>query len=121
MSSINFSSKSGANTNPTKDIVPVNQGGFFGDSAIYSAGGRVNISDDTTIQGLFNFNEAKIELGANGAGFYNTRITIDDNLGFIGLEGTLILATPPVPVLSGLYLSLKINGTQYYIRIYTSV
>lgn len=121
MSSINFSNvSSGGAVNPTDTYIPFNDNGVFEDSQIQDRKGIATlITDSNTVELVVDYGTASIRLGCVGAGYNQTSLTIDDNNGALILTGAQLLNTPLLPTLSGLKLTVKINGVVYYIPLYT--
>jgi len=121
MSSINFSNvSSGASVNPTDTFMPVNNNGVFEDSQIQDRKGIATlITDSNTVELVVDYGTASIRLGCVGVGYNQTSLTVDDNNGALILTGAQLLNTPLLPVLSGLKLTVKINGVVYYVPLYT--
>jgi hypothetical protein len=123
MASITISSPTGANVNPTSLQFPVNIGGEFVDSVLYTkndqsavyttfpglTGGTTGINLDSTNQvyKLGDFNNLK----------NNTAIVLDDINSKILLTGTNIVTTGGSHPPTTKHLNITIQGTQYVIQL----
>ncbi len=77
----------GAAVNPTTHFVPVNAGGYFGDSTIYDDGTRL-YAEDTDGWGMeFDYDGNTAKLGDVNSNLNKTLISLDDSANQIYITG----------------------------------